>query len=303
MNKKKYFINFDNSFNNEIIHSNAKINLFLKIGFKKNLLHNIYSLFLPVNLYDTMYIYESKRFEVNYFKIINKENKIFEKLYIKDNILDKVNIVFDIEPKFKIDIVKNIPIGGGLGGASSNAASYIKFLVNNRLIKIKSKKKFLEKLVNIGSDVPFFYFNKPAMVYKTGSHIERFMLNIPLYFVVLYPDRLFSTKEMYEVFDKNFYNNIDLEKIYKKTKKILQKIKKNDFYFIYELENDFDKVIKLLYPEIFKLKNLFENSNMVLFTGSGSSLFGIYNDWKNAKKDFFLLKKKFERVFFLSWIK
>ena len=133
--------------------SYAKLNLFIRILEKRlDGYHNLQSIFEKINLFDVL-TFESRR-----------DNKILLKSNIKA--LEEENIIIDVinlmreKSKVKttglnINLRKNIPIGAGLGGGSSNAATAL--IAVNRLWKINKNNEYLKRLsLSIGSDIPFF---------------------------------------------------------------------------------------------------------------------------------------------------
>ena len=149
------------------IYCPAKINVFLDITKKyKNEYHKIESVFLETNLCD----------ELNY-KIISSEKCIIKNLPSdidpENNLINKAYETFfkysnSHKIGIEIDIIKNIPLGGGLGGGSSDAAGILKIL--NRLCNTKfSSAKLKEIGKKIGSDVPYFIDCGTQKVTGTGE--------------------------------------------------------------------------------------------------------------------------------------
>ncbi|MFN3306070.1 MAG: 4-(cytidine 5'-diphospho)-2-C-methyl-D-erythritol kinase, partial [Candidatus Kapaibacteriota bacterium] len=135
-------------------HSYAKINLALEIiGKRPDSYHELNSIFLPITLADQIHIQQSNKFEIviepKNVKIPLKENIIYKTIKLMQNKY-KINIDF-----IKIKLIKNIPIGAGLGGGSSNAATIL--LALNEIFKLNLTKPELKQLGReIGADVPFF---------------------------------------------------------------------------------------------------------------------------------------------------
>lgn len=247
--------------------SYPKVNIFLIIGKKnkKKNLHKIKSLFFLVknSFFDEVEINYSDKNNISYFynnKRIFIENCIFQKtikLLKEKSIIDK-NIFFEIKVK------KNIPIGSGLGGGSSNVACLIEFLVKNK--KIKLSKKVKEIILSIGSDVMFFVKkNELSFVYGYGEKtIKIFKKNIS---VLLYINPIEClTKKVF-----NEYENINI-----KTASTLKQLYyfKNKKYNL--LVNDLEECCFSVYPELRKIKEKLESENKekkVFLSGSGSTFF------------------------------
>ena len=116
----------------EKIQSHAKINLFLDVLSKRqDGYHEIYSLISKIDLHDDIEIEKSNSLEIIFegqFSSMIKSNAI-EQLF---KYLFKRNYLSDFP--FKIKILKNIPVGAGLGGGSSNLASILMHLIKNKLV-------------------------------------------------------------------------------------------------------------------------------------------------------------------------
>ena len=246
--------------------SYAKLNIFLKITGTRGNYHEILSRFiLYKNLYDEIYFDSSKNSSENLQILSNVKidgENIINKAY---NELLKTKFKSEISKFFKTHAVileKNIPMGAGLGGGSSNAATFLN-LTNQTLNLNFSKKELIEISKNIGSDVAFFITEfESANVSGVGEIVENFNDDIPN-LEVFTPSIFASTPEIYAKFRSDFMDKIDLNLAKKlknlSTKEILKKYKN------YEL-NDLLAPFQAINPN-FKLK---ENE---FFSGSGSSYF------------------------------
>ena len=138
-----------------VINSYSKINLSLSVNSKsRNGLHEIQSFFCLINLSD----------KIKISKINKKKDKILFKghfaKHIKKSDNSIVNLLKFLRKKklilnfYSISVIKNIPIFGGLGGGTSNAAFILKYL-----LKEKINKNIFDKIVKlIGSDLRLFFF-------------------------------------------------------------------------------------------------------------------------------------------------
>ncbi len=267
--------------------SPAKINLLLDIvGKRSDGYHNIISVVQTVSLYDVIEVEPIKQnkiiVECN-IKNLCMENNLCYKVvsFIKEQFLVKSGV--------KILIKKHIPLGSGLGGASSNAATVLKFLL--QLWKIKVDKSELIRLVSkIGKDIPYFFYNSCCLVESTGEKIIPLIpcwKNNPLWILLIYPQISLSTKEVYERFD------IMLPDYKPKSdkKNILKWIKIGNFQDL--LYNALQPVAEKLCPELKQIKILlakggFKNINM---SGSGSTIYAVFNNEKEMFKCIDFLKK------------
>lgn len=100
-----------------------------------------------------------------------------------------------------ITVIKRIPIGGGLGGGSSNAAAALSGL--NRLWRLKLKPaKLIEYAASLGSDVPFFIFGKTARVSGAEGMILRAATADKCYFLITMPPVVADTARVYDMHDR-----------------------------------------------------------------------------------------------------
>jgi 4-diphosphocytidyl-2-C-methyl-D-erythritol kinase len=151
--------------------SPAKVNLFLEVIKKrKDGYHEIATMFAKVGLSDRISVKKNPRKKDISLKIINKSGcKIHEG---KDNLITKAATEFlskfKISDGLDIKLLKHIPIGAGLGGGSSNAATTLRALC--RLYDIKEHPSKNRKIKNIakklGADVPFFLYDETFAVAK-----------------------------------------------------------------------------------------------------------------------------------------
>lgn len=274
------------------ISSPAKINLYLKIkGKTENNYHIIESIFHTINLNDIIFI-KRTRSDKNNFKMflggklklgLSEKNQKFYYDSIKNNednlIIKAVNKLrrdFDIKNGYDIKLIKNIPIGAGLGGGSSNAAQIINFINADMNLNLNKKEK-IAIAKELGADVPFFLFGGLALVRGIGEKIKNFRFGLNIKLLLIYPSIFTSTKLVYENLKRRLtikssgkYNN----KIYFKNKKeIMEFLKKNKF------KNELEESCFELYPEIKKIKNELNNIGFknVFLSGSGSTLCAFIN--------------------------
>jgi 4-diphosphocytidyl-2-C-methyl-D-erythritol kinase len=249
------------------IVSFAKVNLFLDVLGKRNDgYHEIISLMQTISLHDTLKIrlVEKKRVRVESTVEIKGKNTI-EKVY---ETLDKlIGLDFGIE----VRIHKRIPVGGGFGGGSSNAASVLRYLSN--FLKL-NESELIEIASFIGSDVPFFLKCGTAVVKGRGEIVE-WMRDVPRYGVVLSIPRLkISTKSAYEWFKKEDYGKapcVVMELYQAYLNENYEAIKRCSY-------NAFEKIILPQFWEIAKAKEYLEKTRkplITMMTGSGSGVFGI----------------------------
>lgn len=268
-----------------LIKSYAKINPILKVG-KKRLdgFHNLFLLYQTISLYD----------EVEIFAKFSKSNSISIKCTNKLIPTGSSNLVYkatelilneaSISAEVTIFIKKNIPVGGGLGGGSSNAAAVIKGL--NDIFDLRfSKSKMMNLASQIGSDVPFFLEGGIAAGFGRGEIIVPMKSMKKMKLLAVFPKKFFSTGKMYNLLD---------EKSIVQGDDIFFQI--SDFYdYPYDLmENDFDKVVQYMDSDVFMIMEKIRNLGFkVILSGSGSTFLIFLNDKLNFKDAISLLPKKY----------
>jgi len=178
----------------------AKLNLNLSILRKKiNGMHEINSQFQLINLFDEMKI------EKTNFKAINVSTNIDSSIDGEKNIvyqaINELTNYIGRQVYCNISIIKNIPIGGGLGGGSSNAAGAL--IGVNVLFKLGLSSKDLIKIAKkVGADVPFFIFGKNAHASGIGDVLIEAKSSSKKKYLLLFPQIYSSTKELFSQWDK-----------------------------------------------------------------------------------------------------
>jgi len=280
------------------IYSYAKINLFLKIGKKLSSgYHNLQSVMQMIELSDNISIEP-----INDDKIIvestNPELASEENLAYKAALLLKKK--YKVKHGVKIFIEKNIPLEAGLGGGSSNAATTLLNL--NKLWGLKLKEKQLIELASqVGSDVPFFIDENAAVVEGIGDKIKRIRKSFSINVVLINPGFRVSTRWAYSAFDK--------QKPKIKTKaninNLVKAIERKDIKEIASnIHNDFEPIVIKKYKVVNEIKNnLLRNDALnALVSGSGPTVFGIFNSIYEAREAYFKIQYDYPFVFLTKTI-
>lgn len=194
-------------------------------------------------------------------------------------------------PGISIKIQKRIPMCAGLAGGSSDAAATL--LTLDKLFNANVSKDQLLKIgAQIGSDVPFCMAGGTQLAKGTGTILEK-LSDIPdCIIMTVTPDIKVSTKEAYAKVDRvrGEKNNLQNE--------MLDAIERHDIVKISQsLYNKFEKVITS--QSIEKIKNIFQTEGALgsCMSGSGPTVFGIFNDVHKATMCEHHLKKFFKNVF------
>jgi len=262
------------------LESPAKVNLRLEIlKRREDGYHELRTLLQKISLRDTLHFFLKKEKGVS----INTDHP---KLPIgKDNLVYKAAQsmlkVSDYKGGVRIEIEKRIPLGAGLGGGSSNAATTLKAM--NQLLKMDlSKRELMEMGLEIGADVPFFFLEGAAIGLGIGERLKKIKLPI-LYFVLIYPNYEVSTRWAYQNFvltNQRIHFN-------------LHKFLKTPEGISHILFNHLEEVVSRKYPQIDVMKKILLSAGALgsLMTGSGPTVFGIFPEEKSATEAYERVKK------------
>ena len=266
------------------IKANAKINLFLDVlGKRKDGYHNIKTVFQEVSLSDDITIRETKK---NGIKITcNKKNVPTGSKNLCYIAAQFIKNISGTKKGVEITIKKNIPVGGGLGGGSSDAAAVLKAL--NKLWNLKLGIKQLAGLgKTIGADVPFFLFGGRCLGVGIGDKLTPLKIKKTQWYVIVKPPFEISTKAAY----------LRLTKINKigRIKSLKARLAINAFY------NRLEDAVIPLYHEIKKIKEelLDSGAKDSLMSGSGSCVFGTAENKSAGEK----IKKHLKKDGYMVWL-
>lgn len=256
-----------------MIHfANAKINLGLQVVDKlPNGYHHIETVFYPIPLYDVVEVIEAQETKLM-ISGMEVPGALDSNLCLKAYAL----LCADFElPPVEIYLHKVIPMGAGLGGGSSDAASVLKLL--NLKFDLGISVEMLEKYAaQLGADCAFFIQNKPVFATGIGNRFTPLDLDLSEHHIVLiYPSIAVSTKEAYQHVQINPADQNLREAImaplgdWKTT-----------------IRNDFEQGIFALNPVLASLKESLYASGALYaaMSGSGSTLFGIYDREPHVKQ-------------------
>ena len=268
----------------------AKINLYLDVlGKRSDGFHDILSVMHSVDLHDTLTLsfVESEKTEIKITTNI-KDLPVGE-----DNLVyravNKYLSYFSIIAKVEIYLEKNIPIGAGLGGGSSDAAATLRAL--NRIVKMADIEQLIEFASELGSDVPFCVVGGICVCQSKGEMFVPITGADNMIFVVAIGDSRVSTPKAYAALD-DLYNNFTVamsEKDLNNHQKIIDRL--NNVSSEIPRYNIFEQVVS--FDEISKIKEIMtkNGAEYALMSGSGPSVFGKFSDYASAEETCSLLQK------------
>ncbi len=250
----------------------AKINLGLWVGRSRlDGYHEIITTLVPLELHDLIYIRKEK------MGVKVKTSGINLDLPQKHNLAYRAAELFFQETKIQsgclITIKKNIPVGAGLGGGSSNAATVLIGL--NRLFGSPLNYTGLKKLaMQLGSDVPFFLLSVPCVARGRGEKLRP--VRLPRLDLILhYPGFSISTAWAYNQLDR-IREKLTSPLISPKI--LCYKLRRNELAGLAEqVYNSFETIVFSKYPHLAQVKNLLLANGAIVasLSGSGSTVYGL----------------------------
>jgi 4-diphosphocytidyl-2-C-methyl-D-erythritol kinase len=257
------------------LYAHAKINLGLRIiGTLPDGYHAIHSLFLPIyDLFDTLTI-ENHDTDIIFISNDDLNIPMEQNLIVKSAHLMRKH--FGIEKGAIIHLDKVIPSGAGLGGGSSDAAATFRGLT--KLWEITTDIPTLSKLgLSLGSDIPFFFHDSPAIVEGKGEIITPISCDLHAWLLFIFPGIHINTGWAYsQIQEYSKYDTINLKSVIQNGSINLQSEL---------LVNDFEKPIHEIHPILndIKLQLISSGAIVSLMSGSGSTMYGIFSEESTAQ--------------------
>jgi len=267
----------------------AKINLFLDISEQdSNGFHKIVTLFQAIDLFDELKIEKSGESEIDI---------IPDNIIIENNIINKVIKKISSGNGYRIRLYKNIPIGAGLGGGSSDAAATLIGIAALENHKYR-EEELTDILSSIGKDSPFFIQGGTQIGINYGETLESEDVDFEYYIILIYPGYEISTKKVY-----NSISSRDFRKGEKNLEKIITAIKeKNLDKLVNNLYNIFEIVIFKEYSDLLDIKEeLIKNgADNALVSGTGSTVYGIFKERSKAVEVYNKLRRVYKKIYLVK---
>jgi 4-diphosphocytidyl-2-C-methyl-D-erythritol kinase len=264
-----------------VLFPNCKINLGLNIIRKReDGYHDLETVFYPIGLKDALEGIKSGVSSLEPGVLFSSSGlrvagEMVDNLCVKAWHLLKQD--FPDLPGMQMHLHKIIPMGAGLGGGSSDGAFALR-LINDVCALNLSQEQLIKYALQLGSDCPFFILNKPCFATGRGEKMQPVELDLSQYhFVLVNPDIHVSTAQAFS--------------------KITPQIPSRSISEIIQLPvsewknclvNDFEKTVSELYPAIAAIKQELYQQGAVYasMTGSGSTVFGLFNKATNHHFNF-----------------
>lgn len=259
------------------IKAPAKINWSLYVLRKReDGYHDILSLIQGIDLYDTIDFETFHDIRIYSNVSIRKENNIVYKA------IRALQEYVGIKNGVKVSLKKEIPIGAGLGGGSSDGAFTLKAL--NELWQLKLSNNELIRIgQTLGSDVSFF-FNLPfCLVEGKGDLLKPLKIEKSYILLIVKPKFSISTRWAYESLNLSNPLTENNEKVNNIIYHLYETLLRGDIVNIH-LWNDFEKIVMKKYPEIGLIKRQLKKFGAIasVMSGSGSAVFGLFESKESA---------------------
>lgn len=264
----------------------GKINLGLDVlGKRENGYHDVRMVMQTVYLYDQIWMIKTRepgiQLNTNLFYLPVNENNL---AYRAADMLIKE---FKLQEGVKIILDKHIPVAAGMAGGSSNAAAVL-FGMNRIFSLGLSRKELMERGVQIGADVPYCIMRGTVLAEGIGEILTP-LPPMPKCFVLLAkPSISVSTKMVYEKLDSHeIEEHPDIDGIIDGLKGMdLSKVASS-------MGNVLEKVTVEAYPVIDEIKSVMKKQGALnaMMSGSGPTVFGLFDDKRKAKKAAFRIRE------------
>ena len=267
----------------------AKLNLYLDItGIMPDGYHALRSVMQSIDLYDTVKVEKADTIRLT-----------VDKKYIPT---DERNTAFKAAKAFfeatgiqggaEIFIKKIIPVGAGMAGGSADAAAVLNLL--NILYGMPlSAEELSEVALKVGADVPFCLEGGTMLAEGKGEKLTPLPKLAKCFFVVVKPFFSVSTKDAYKMFDEQGGDcpNVD---------GILSALEQRNIHQVCSsMGNDLERCIASRHPEINEIKDKLIGLGAIgaMMTGSGSAVFGVFENMIQAQQAADKMRAPKRRVF------
>ncbi len=262
----------------------AKINLYLRLtGKRSDGYNNLCSIFQKIAIFDHLTLIRSERgcsIDVDGAEL---------PCALKENLIYKAYQLIKKKTRFKggveVSLTKKIPFGGGLGGASADAAYTLKGL--NELYKLGlSKYDLIDLGAKLGADVPLFIHSDSTMLgIDRGDSLIGLDVKPRFWMLLFFPSFPISTQAVYKAHNYPKNKGLGLTKIMDEVIMLTHFISINDIESIgCVMANDLERPAFKVAPTLNRLSNSIKRKTLApcMMTGSGSTLFLLFKTKKEA---------------------
>lgn len=266
----------------------AKINLGLDVlRRKEDGYHEVKMIMQTIRLHDEIHIHKIEEDEIrvrtNLYYLPNNENNLAYKAakMLKDE--------FHIPGGISISLKKVIPVAAGMAGGSSDAAAVL-FGVNKMFGLKLSMEELQERGVKLGADVPYCIMRGTALAEGIGEKLTALPAMPKCHILIAKPPISVSTKFVYE----NLHANDLKPEEHPPVDAQLEALEEGDLKkLVANMGNVLERVTVPEYPVIEQIKGIMKENGALgaMMSGSGPTVFGIFENYNEAKKAYLTMKK------------
>ncbi len=259
----------------------AKINLSLNcLNKRDDGYHNLESIMLPISLHDAVEVSINKYEKEDDYITCDETSIRISKYNSVRKMINAAREVFDFKERFNVKIHKNIFLQAGLGGSSADAGAVLRAII--KLLKLKpTRQQIIDISIKVGSDVPWSFFSKPALLLNKGEVLEEIDHKSPFKVLLIKPKDGCSTGEIFNLIDS--YENVKLCNIQEvKEAYINDDLDRLDSIISNSLQEPAIKLVPQIQEIIDDLKS--NNFKCVMMSGSGSTVFALSKNKNDFKK-------------------
>lgn len=282
-----------------LLYPNCKINIGLRVLNKReDGYHNIETIFVPIyGLHDELEVNRADVFGFVQEGIAidcHEDDNLIIRCYRQ--MAAKYASIGPVHIRFR----KQIPFGAGLGGGSSDAA-HMAIALNELFSLGLTKEQLAAEVRSLGADCPFFIYNTPCYASGIGDMLRPIELDMSgLRILMIKPNEGVSTKEAYGgIIRHPEAANAIIEKV-QSISKLKELLTSYPSIFI----NDFEQSVFPLHPSIAAIKKRLQDANALYacMSGSGSTVFGLFEDDSEGRTDSLLrmLEQEFTSMVLLN---
>lgn len=264
----------------------AKINLGLDVVRRReDGYHEVRMVMQTIHLFDRLNIEKTKKAGISiktnlFFLPVNENNLIYKAGKL---LMDEFNITEGVS----VELDKRIPVAAGMAGGSTDAAAMLYGM--NRIFDLGlSMQELKDRGVKIGADVPYCLMRGTALAEGIGEKLKSLPPMIKCPVLIAKPQISVSTKFVYENL------RLDENTVHPDIDALIQDIKDKD---LHEVCNHMGNVLETVtipnYPIIDEIKKKMMNSGAIgaMMSGSGPTVFGLFEDEETARKAYKEMKK------------
>jgi 4-diphosphocytidyl-2-C-methyl-D-erythritol kinase len=257
----------------------AKLNLFLHVvGRRPDGYHLLQTLFRFIDLHDTLH------FSLREDGVVRRTNAVAGVAEEQDLCVRAARLLqSETGCKAGVDIAveKLIPMGGGLGGGSSDAATTL--IALNRLWSLGlSRARLMQLGLRLGADVPVFVFGENAFAEGVGEALQAYPL-AEAWYVVLFPPVQVPTAQIFAQLDFAQLDFAHLELTQDAVSITMRALSERQLCDERQLRNDLQSVVCKLYPEVARYIAWLGNFGKAMMTGSGACVFAEFANRSQAE--------------------